>query len=740
MSLANYIKVLDASVFHREFQGVTVEFSDGAQVTNVQLASDFSIVQITDLPPACTVRDVLRLLAAFGFLVAEEEIQIRTFDGRAVAELKVKHPTFSDDVVKKFHRELGTGGAGGLSISKIQVGGWSCEATSRMQLSSVTCSWYKPSRTAWLHYHAPHVIHAVKEIIESQPETVFGRKISCTIPRSKQMRRGRYSTLIYSVQLSGLLPVKSSVKAVLDRLLTGSRIPYEITWGSPTPDLSEQELETTVRHKIEKYAVTNWELVPTPNMPRAKAIVRFASREEASMAVKALHEALIPNAGGQKLFLSQTISVKFGLRTEIYNTIKEDVTKLRIELCADGVVHIHVYPPATPRSIFSTVKITGNDFGRVAATQKSFKKLLDGDVAMLEGDALWDPFFMTQTGHQFVRRTALELQIYIVRDPQRCCLRMYGSELQKDKAGIILQRKMRELSIATHVIELTPQLLKGALAGGLTELRAKFGAESVKFDIRGQVRTITLQGLKEDFDIAMARLLSTCSTNDLSSPTNDGCCCICYTEATDPFTTPCMHVYCKECLENQCLLAGESDIPVHCYGAEASCAFVFPLHLLQAAVSSSTFETLLESSFTTYVKTHSEDLQYCPTPDCTQVYRKSASDSAISFDCPTCLASICTACQNSSHGGMSCTEYTRLMNDGSDAFEEWKKRNGVRDCPVCKTAIQKTYGCNHMECKGCKAHICWYCMKTFKQGHEVYVHMNNEHGGCFPGNEEVEVT
>jgi len=258
-----YVEFQDILTLRRELQGVTVEFSDGAEVIDVELALDFSIAQIAGLPDFCTVESVVGLLAAFGFSAKAEEVRLRSFDDRAVAELKVKDPKFSDYLIKKFHKQLGTSDTSELSVSKIRIGGWSFEASNRMQLSSVTCAWYKPSQTAWLHYHDSHAIHPVKEIIEKQPETVFGSKIKCSITDPRVIAGGRYSTSrqpVYSVQVSGLFLNTSTTKKFLDRLLAGSRKPYEIKWGLLTSKFSQDALETKVRNMLEKPEATSGNL------------------------------------------------------------------------------------------------------------------------------------------------------------------------------------------------------------------------------------------------------------------------------------------------------------------------------------------------------------------------------------------------------------------------------------------------------------------------------------------------
>ena len=76
-----------------------------------------------------------------------------------------------------------------------------------------------------------------------------------------------------------------------------------------------------------------------------------------------------------------------------------------------------------------------------------------------------------------------------------------------------------------------------------------------------------------------------------------------------------------------------------------------------------------------------------------------------------------------------------MVSDDYKLFTAWKEENDARDCPNCKTAIEKTYGCNHMECGGCKAHICWFCMEVFKGSKQCYDHMHGKHGGFYQGRE-----
>uniref|UniRef100_A0A6C0EDL6 RING-type domain-containing protein n=1 Tax=viral metagenome TaxID=1070528 RepID=A0A6C0EDL6_9ZZZZ len=61
-----------------------------------------------------------------------------------------------------------------------------------------------------------------------------------------------------------------------------------------------------------------------------------------------------------------------------------------------------------------------------------------------------------------------------------------------------------------------------------------------------------------------------------------------------------------------------------------------------------------------------------------------------------------------------------------------QKNKTSKICPSCGVAVEKEYGCNHIQCK-CGSHWCYKCGyggKTFTSG-MIYEHMNAVHGGYF---------
>lgn len=171
--------------------------------------------------------------------------------------------------------------------------------------------------------------------------------------------------------------------------------------------------------------------------------------------------------------------------------------------------------------------------------------------------------------------------------------------------------------------------------------------------------------------------------------------------------------------------ASGTELVIHCQGDMGVCQRIPSLQELRDLLSSAALSEALGISLGSLVSRRPQQYRYCPTPDCGHVY--GVSEQAQSYTCTGCFEVICTACYQQ-HFGMSCADYKDLASGGRAAFEQYKKGMNIKYCPICKTSIQKTYGCNHMECGGCHTHICWACLTTLAGSPSCYKHMTEAHG------------
>ncbi len=88
-------------------------------------------------------------------------------------------------------------------------------------------------------------------------------------------------------------------------------------------------------------------------------------------------------------------------------------------------------------------------------------------------------------------------------------------------------------------------------------------------------------------------------------------------------------------------------------------------------------------------------VRFCTQPDCTGFMEASSLD-AKKMSCPTCSHAICFRCRENWHG------YFTSCEDAMEAqFNFGEGVDRIILCPMCRTKIQRTEGCNHMTCAFC---------------------------------------
>ncbi|GKT64326.1 ariadne ring protein [Colletotrichum tofieldiae] len=208
-------------------------------------------------------------------------------------------------------------------------------------------------------------------------------------------------------------------------------------------------------------------------------------------------------------------------------------------------------------------------------------------------------------------------------------------------------------------------------------------------------------------------------------------CPVCMTKPTEPIQSSCGHVYCLDCYAHLSESAADSvtNSAIRCIGNEGSCQKAFALSELRSVLPTADYRHVLEASLTSYVRRNPLELRNCPTPGCLQLYRPTPKEANVNpvARCPDCLVVLCAACHAHHDEGVSCDKAE------DDANAELRKALNIKGCPRCETFLERTEGCNHVECEGCHTHICWVCMGHYPESLACYEHMRDTHGGAYAG-------
>ncbi|RYP47141.1 hypothetical protein DL768_006751 [Monosporascus sp. mg162] len=450
-----------------------------------------------------------------------------------------------------------------------------------------------------------------------------------------------------------------------------------------------------------------WEVTLESTAKRFKAKARFLDETDARDAMSQLNGKELPFHKNGKLTVKMVYSAKFKVRSDIYNAVVS-----RVSTHVDAWKKKHVFLRAYPSS--RMLKIEGESDTEVASSKAILDSILGGVVAKDD-------------------QRQQELGVVVVRNKAKQELRLFGTENKINEAQRQLANLFRIEASSAHAIELDPPKFDWAMCGGFNTITNRLGTEKAALDILSSPKKIIISSSLEDYDLALALVNGRELVDQPKSETASGAavaedCSVCWTEADSPVRTACDHVYCQDCFENGCaaLSVSEADFVLSCHGDQGNCNRAISLKDMHKHLSSAVFEDALERSFASYVRRHPNELRFCPTPDCGYVYR--VTRSAKTHTCSNCLQPTCSACHEP-HVDMTCAEYKDIQSGGYAAFKKLKEETGIKDCPKCKTPIEKVAGCNHMKCIGCNVHICWVCMMTFSSGGPVYDHMSKMHGG-----------
>lgn len=218
---------------------------------------------------------------------------------------------------------------------------------------------------------------------------------------------------------------------------------------------------------------------------------------------------------------------------------------------------------------------------------------------------------------------------------------------------------------------------------------------------------------------------------------------------------PCEHAFCNNCVTNYfSVLIDEGNVN-NLICPEDKCDSEALPQQVKKCLSDSLYERyerlLLQRAIDTI-----DNIVFCPRSWCgTPVLFGAEED----YDeCPKCHYVFCRMCKKASHGVNPCAldenameKIREVYRNGSSteraalekqygsktikfiieelSSKEWLQDNSKK-CPNCKAHIQKSSGCNKMQCWKCRKSFCWLCNKVLNSV-TPYEHFSDSKSPCY---------
>lgn len=749
----------------RVIDGAVVKFGDGASVQTISLASDFSAVRLDNLPPGSTATSVAKSLRGLGVRIREEDIKVRPGTVGVGADIKVRPGTVGvsadikveDPSFAALVREKLAVSGSQLRATCIDVPMPTGSSLHRVDCNRVLCSWEIPRRTVWLNF-ATHgeALRAYYHLL-SRTVRIKDRLVMPGVPSGP--RSGEWSVRIPGMDAT---VDEQDFCGALPSDMQPARVSLAWSTYNAEVDAVAGKVETMLRiiGPLESWSV----IAASRRSSRIKAQARFESEGDAKRAAELLSGTAVQTRDNAARSLYGVIELTVQhVPVAIIKVPKrnyaglEGIVDRQREIwseLSEGDVQITTYPSGHTHVV---LRVEGSNTMMVAEAHAVLSDIFKG-IELEVSKSAWNTMIQNHAWWRGIsQRISQDFGVTVVRDGRRSQLRVFGELVDYERTRQKIAVEVEKCVAEARVVELDNNAYRWACwGGGFKRLVARMGRDKLVMDTASTPkRILCLSGLESDHKAvldavyAKGRSRSNGKTRGVAPPPPHSVnaatdCCVCWTEAEDAMKTPCGHTYCGVCFVGLCCHEEASadgnsagSLQIACVGDADKCKKALPLPALKKHLSSAQLEKALQDAFALHVRRHPQDFRFCPTPDCGRVYRVhkvGATDAKpVVFRCPACMQSTCTACHGAAHQGFTCAEFRDLSTGGYEALAKAKARLGIRDCPRCKTPIEKTDGCNHVTCR-CGAHICWKCLAVFDTPDQCYTHLRNSHGGYYDRN------
>ena len=585
----------------------------------MSLPADFSLACITGLPPGTTPAATVEILRALGFDLSVNCIRIlgHAALSETKATVKVEDPLFAKRLSTRLKEQMST-----LKATPIPIN------TRGTNCRKVYISWHKATRSAWVNFGNGDIANRVAQKFNEGRYKCLGQSVRSSTGRRSPSRGSRggssYNPVAWTIILSDV-PGDATSKDIEEAVISLQDKPRHVELGAVSYRESEAEVSVEVRLHLEKHGpLENFYLAPTLKRKRVKATAWFQDEADARSACS-LNNRPLGILGDGKLTVTLVQSVKIKISTTIYVASKSRIDKENKVWKEEHLV-FRVYQDNTHQ--YTTLKVEGNNTKDLSSARRTLEEILNGVILKDGENAVWD-VALSSNGRAYMKLKSIEkkLDVVIIRDKSMRQLRFCGPPEKFQQVVRQITEILREESSSSYEIDLKYHQFSWTIRGGFKSIEHALGKNVAIFNVVS--RKITINGTQQQYETALAIMEGRHAVPNrslLDGPSRvEGDCPICLSEEPDnPIKASCKHTYCLECFEECCRSAAstsKAQFQIECQGDEGTCSTVFTLSEVKDHVSSSVFETILESSFEEYIRRHPEAFRYCPTPDCGYVYR-----------------------------------------------------------------------------------------------------------------------
>ena len=392
----------------------------------------------------------------------------------------------------------------------------------------------------------------------------------------------------------------------------------------------------------------------------------------------------------------------------------------------------HVQPKIGERGDVVFLRVLGHDKKAAGPLKVRVENMVAGDKL----DATyWHSSFGSPSGRSFFDRIYKEKKVFVRNDFKTRSLKVYGEPHPILEVCEMIKSEVDGLSKSETTRILDQRSIGFFVREGIGKLTELLGEGNVALNLASRPCKITIKGGEEAIHHLQRLIDESRDTNSLGAllpgSAEREVCPICTEDVSNPEQLGCGHTYCAGCLKHFLMSAPETrNFPLVCIASDATCDVPISIPFIQRFLPGPIFESLVEAAFLFYLDQHPQELNHCTTPDCKQIYRRRTDPT--SLQCPSCFSSICAACGEDGHEGMTCQQHRFHKNPDAEQERlngQLATAHGYKKCPQCRVWIEKNGGCDHMECR-CGAHICWICVVMFDR-ENIHKHMENVHGNRF---------